>query len=141
MSPITVNSEQRLRRAHTELLADLQQLVTDAGELGLAPLRTSLLKTRQDLMNHFRLEEENGYLDEVRKREPCLEQTLTKLEGEHCKLLQELDDILAQLEYPQPDAEPLQRHVRLWIHNVRGHEIRENDLIQDAFVHDLGAGD
>jgi hypothetical protein len=141
MSPITVNSEQRLRRAHAELLADLQQLVTDAGELGLAPLRTSLLKTRQDLMNHFRLEEENGYLDEVRKREPCLEQTLAKLEGEHCKLLQELDDILAQLEYPQPDAEPLQRHVRLWIHNVRGHEIRENDLIQDAFVHDLGAGD
>lgn len=141
MSQTTIVLGERLRQAHADLLADLQTLASETRELGLSPLRTSLLKARQDLINHFRLEEENGYLDEVLKKDPRLEQTLAKLEREHGKLLQELDDILAQLEYPQPDPEPLQRQVRLWIHNVRGHEIRENDLIQDAFVHDLGAGD
>ena len=141
MSRITISSEERLRQAHAELLADLQLLSSGTSGLGLPALRTSLLKARQDLKNHFGLEEENGYLDEVRKREPCLEQTLTKLVGEHSKLLKQLDDILARLEYPQPEINELQRQVRLWIHDVRGHELRENDLIQDAFVHDLGSGD
>jgi hypothetical protein len=141
MSQTTIGLEERLRQAHADLLADLQKLGSESAEFGLASLRTSLLKARQDLINHFRLEQENGYLDEVRKREPCLEQTLVKLAGEHHKLLHKLDDILAQLEYPQPALEGLQRQVRLWVHDVRGHEIRENDLIQDAFVHDLGAGD
>jgi len=141
MSQTTIDLAERLRRAHTDLLADLQQLGSETAELGLASVRTNLLKARHDLVNHFELEEEHGYLDEVRKREPCLEQTLRKLAGEHRKLLQKLDDILAEMEYPQPALEPLQRQVRLWVHDVRGHEIRENDLIQDAFVHDLGAGD
>jgi hypothetical protein len=141
MSQITISLEERLRQAHADLLADLHQLGSATAEMGLASLRTNLLKARQDLVNHFRLEEENGYLEEVRKREPCLEQTLLKLAGEHRKLLSKLDDILARLEYPQPVLDELQRQVRLWVHDVRGHEIRENDLIQDAFVHDLGVGD
>lgn len=141
MSHVTVGLEDRLRQAHSELLADLKQLGSETKDWGLAPLHTNLLKARQDLVNHFRLEEENGYLDSVREREPCLEHTVAKLAREHRKLLQELDDILAQLEQPQPVLESLHRHVRMWVHNVRGHEIRENDLIQDAFVYDLGAGD
>lgn len=141
MGQVTIDLEERSRHAHAKLLADLRQLGSETAELSLAQLRTNLVQTRHDLVDHFRLEEENGYLDTIRQREPCLEHTLAKLSGEHRKLLQELDGILAELEWPQPALESLQRHVRMWVHNVRGHEIRENDLIQDAFVHDLGAGD
>jgi hypothetical protein len=141
MNLTTTASDELLRQAHRSLLVDLQQLSGATAGMDLSALRTRLLKTRHDLLEHFRLEEQNGYLDVVRTREPCLEPTLARLLAEHRKLLQGLDAILAKLEQPHASPESIQQLVRLWVHDVRGHEIRENDLIQDAFVHDLGAGD
>lgn len=141
MSVTPTSPEESLRQAHVSLLADLQQLSGATAGMTFADLRTQLLKARQDLLEHFRLEEEDGYLDVVRRKEPNLEPTLAKLLKEHRKLVQELDDLLAKVEQPHSPLDTAQRRVRLWIHDVRGHEIRENHLIQDAFVHDLGTGD
>jgi len=141
MSQTSMDTAEMLRAAHAALVADLCQLSDEASTMSAPALRSRLNGTKQDLIEHFQLEEENGYLDSLRKKEPCLELTLDKLANEHCGLLHSLDGILAQLEQPHPPLAEIQRQVRAWIREVRAHEFRENDLIQDAFGHDLGAGD
>jgi len=68
----TANSvAEALGRAHEALLADLRELEQAAdpssGE-GLVGLRARLGEARVHLTEHFRFEEENGYMDAVRAR-------------------------------------------------------------------------
>ena len=141
MNQPTTDSSDALGGAHDELLEDLRTLRNVAQTEPFQQLLSRLIQTRHDLIEHFQFEEQNGYLDSVRKRDLCLDHTLTKLAGEHRSLLRSLDDILAQCQTPHPAQDNIRKRVQDWVHEVRGHEIRENDLIQDAFTHDLGIGD
>src|SRR5262249_7353893 len=75
-----------LTRAHAALLEDLRKLAEATRpptSEELAELRARLGATRAHLAEHFRFEEQNGYMDVVRKREPRLERTIQQLAGEH----------------------------------------------------------
>lgn len=133
-----------LSRAHTALLDDLRKLeaaVGPASESGLLELRDRLGATHAHVTEHFRFEEQNGYMDVVRKREPRLERTIQHLAEEHRQLAGSLDSLIGEANKSTSLGELLRNEVREWIERVRLHESRENDLIQDAFNLDIGAED
>jgi hypothetical protein len=133
-----------LGRAHAALLEDLRKLeevVHAISDARLAELRARLGVTRMHLTEHFRFEEQSGYMDVVRKREPRLERAVQQLADEHGQLRQTLDALIGELGSATHLDEALREKIPAWIKQVREHETRENDLVQDAFDLDIGAED
>jgi hypothetical protein len=133
-----------LGRAHEGLLEDLRHLegaAHPAAAEGLDGLRARLAATRAHLAAHFRFEEQNGYLDAVRKREPRLERAVQQLADEHRQLAESLEGLVREAGAATSLEDPLRQEVRAWIERVRQHEARENDLVQDAFNRDIGTED
>ncbi len=140
LSPIT-----GLRQAHAALLADVNRLFAAAGqpssEEALAELRLQLGATRAHVVEHFRFEEENGYLDAVRDREPRLDHVVLQLADEHRRLLHNLNALIDQAERAMSLRKPLRERVVRWIAQLRNHELHENEVVQDCFNLDVGAED
>jgi hypothetical protein len=133
-----------LSRAHAALLEDLRQLeeaVRPAVGEGLAELRARLGATQAHILEHFRFEEQNGYMDAVRQREPRLERAVQELAEEHRRLAQSLDALIRKARAARGLGETVREAVRGWVDSVRRHEARENDLVQEAFSVDIGAED
>jgi predicted nucleic acid-binding Zn-ribbon protein len=139
-----VSPVEALRQAHVALLEDLTDLENAANSyLGTdsAAMLSRLERTRTHITEHFRFEEQNGYMADVLQREPNLARTIEQLRDEHHKLALKLDGLLEQMRSGQPLEEAVRDQVRSWIESVRQHEARENSLVQYAFNVDLGAED
>jgi hypothetical protein len=131
-----------LSRAHAALLDDLRKLEEAASSPeGLPALRARLDATQAHLAEHFRFEEQNGYMDAVRKREPRLERAVEQLADEHRQLARSLGALIENARSASGLDAALGEEVRGWVGLVRQHETREIDLIQDAFNLDIGAED
>jgi hypothetical protein len=104
-------------------------------------LRARLDATHRHIMEHFRFEEQNGYMDTVRKREPRLERSIEHLAEEHWQLAQSLNALIEQARSATSCDQAFRDQVRTWVEQVRQHEVRENELVQDAFNLDIGAED
>jgi hypothetical protein len=134
-----------LRKAHGALLADLRELeqavrpTSLAGQPGksLAELRARLGATHAHVTEHFRFEEQDGYMEVVRKREPRLERTIEQLADEHRRLRESLDALIAEAKAAKDLGESLREKILAWIERVRQHEIRENKLVQTTFNLDI----
>ncbi len=126
-----------LLEAHRALVEDLRDLeatrATDQPE-GLA---ARLERTRNQLAEHFRFEEQNGYLASVLERYPHLKGPVQHLVGEHRHLLRSLDELRGEVQQASLPAGDLGQRVAAWIRQVRRHERRENVLVEDAFNLDL----
>jgi hypothetical protein len=131
-------------RAHAALLRDLQALEVvgrSAAKHGLESLRARLETTRAHIVEHFRFEEENGYMEAVRKREPRLERAVDQLADEHRQLLDSLDALRTEIASAANEDGTVAAKVTAWVQKVQQHEARENHLVQDAFGLDIGAED
>jgi hypothetical protein len=132
------------RRAHAVLHEDLHRLEDVAHPTArhdAALLRVRLGITQAHLVEHFRFEEHNGYMDAVRKREPRLERTVELLADEHRQLAQSLAELIEEAEAATGVGDALRDGIRGWVQRVRRHEALENDVVQDAFTLDIGAED
>src|SRR5208282_360511 len=88
-----------LALAHRALLSDLRELEQAASrpsQEGLEDLRARLGAAHTHITEHFRFEEENGYMDAVRKREPRLERTIEQLAAEHRELARTLSSLIGE---------------------------------------------
>jgi Hemerythrin HHE cation binding domain len=141
VTALSADLTETLRTAHVALFQDLRDLCECPPRDTAGHLRTRLIRTRHDLVDHFHSEERGGYFASIRNREPRLNHTLDQLAGEHCTLLRSLDDILADLERPHAVMDQVVAKVQGWSRKVREHEIREDDVLQDAFAQDLGGAD
>jgi len=108
---------------------------------GVAELSARLVATQPHVTEHFQLEEQNGYMDVVQKREPRLERAIQQLRGEHRQLLEGLQSLVGEVQAAVKRDDVLGEKVRDWIERVRHHETRETDLVQEVFNLDLGAED
>jgi hemerythrin-like domain-containing protein len=138
------NVAESLRDAHATLLADLRQL--EAATQPPSPedqseLLTRLRSMRKHVTEHFRFEEQNGYMDAVRKRQPRLERTIEELATEHRELSQVLEDLIAQGVAAASSHDGFCNKIAQWIARLRKHETRENELVQDSFNLDIAAED
>lgn len=136
---------EELERAHTALMEDLQRLDRAAGAAGppcngAGELRSRLDATCTHITEHFRFEEQNGYMEVVSKREPRLQHVIDELAGEHRRLAATLAGLIERARVGSLD-DTFRGEVRAWVKDVRQHEIREDELIQDAFNLDLGTKD
>jgi hypothetical protein len=133
-----------LHRAHVVLLKDLQTLEEAArptAAKGLARLRTRLRATRTHVTAHFRFEEREGYMDAVRKREPRLERAVQHLADEHRELAASLAALVEDAETAAKMDARFCQEVHAWVERLRGHERRENELVQSAFGLNVGGED
>jgi hypothetical protein len=141
----TANSNaEALSRAHARLLDDLKKLsdaVAPAAKTSPDGLRARLAAAKADIAEQFRFEEENGYLEIVNKREPRLERAIQHLIDDHRELAGALEGVIADAAAATQVNDTLRRQVRKWLAQVRRHEERENELVQDAFDFDIGAED
>ncbi len=119
----------------------LEQTVAPRSGTSLAELAAHLAATQAHLTEHFRYEEQNGYLDTVRKREPRLERSIQQLGEEHRQLRQSLQALRAKIESASSLDEALRTRVRAWVQGVRDHEAKENELVEAAFNLDISAED
>jgi DNA-binding transcriptional ArsR family regulator len=133
-----------LRRAHVALLEDLRKLeeiVRPEAGRSVAELAARLGATYAHITEHFRFEEQDGYMEAVRQREPRLERDVEQLAGEHCRLAESLAALLAEARGRTAPDSSFPGRVRAWVAQVRRHEARENDLVQEAFNWDVAAED
>jgi hemerythrin-like domain-containing protein len=133
-----------LHKAHTDLLRDLQELekaVAVESREDPAELGARLGQVRTHLLNHFHFEEEGGYMAPVLKEEPRFARVIQELLAEHRQMAQALDVLIQEVNRAQSlQAIPRER-VRAWIGQVRHHESRENNLVQEAYYSSGATGD
>jgi hypothetical protein len=133
-----------LGQAHAALLHDLGKLEEAANPTsheGLAELLARLSATRAHVIEHFRFEEQNGYMDAVRKREPRLDRTIDQLAEEHGLLAQSLGVLIEHARSAASPDDPFREEIRKWVERVREHEARESAVVQDAYNLDISAED
>ncbi len=130
-----------LTQAHAALSEQLRLLDEAALAAGVVELRNRLGSTQTHLVEHFRLEEQNGYMGAVRERAPRLERAIEQLALEHHELARSLQALIAQSKAATSVDDPFRQQIREWIKRVRRHEAHENDVLQDAFNLDIGAED
>ena len=133
-----------LHDAHTTLLRDLQELekaVSPTSSEGPGELGSRLGKVRTHLADHFRFEEEGGYMAPVLKEEPRFHAQIQELLAEHGQMAQALDAIIEEVGREPAVPDVSRQKVRVWVGQVRRHETRENDLVQEAFYSSGATGD
>jgi hypothetical protein len=104
-------------------------------------LADCLATVRDDLVDHFRFEEESGYMDPVLMREPRLDRPVQNLLADHRRLRRALDALIDEAKSCRTLSASFRAKMRAWVEAVRAHEIRENALLEEAFNLDIGAED
>jgi iron-sulfur cluster repair protein YtfE (RIC family) len=135
---------EELRHAHAALLddlADLQEAVHPSSRESMPALRARLAAAQDHIAEHFRCEEQGGYMEVVRKREPRLAHEIRLLEQEHRVLAESLAALVGQAAVIPAVNDAFREKLLAWIEQIRRHEKRENDLVQNAFNLDIGPED
>lgn len=131
-----------LMRAHEALLKDLKGLrVMLRTHEDVPTAYRQLERLQHHVVEHFRCEEEGGYLEEVVRRDPSKLRVTEKLAEEHRRLAQALAELLEEVRWSDHLTPRLRDQIRRWVVDVRRHEARENHLIQDAYNRDAGPED
>jgi hypothetical protein len=130
--------------AHASLRKDLQALQdVVSADCDVTPLTMGnrLATARTQVAEHFAWEEKNGWSAAILLQEPRLEHAVRHLLQEHRELTQSLNTLIDEAESIQRVDKLFREKVLRWIERVRDHEARENELLEEAFEEDLGAGD
>jgi hypothetical protein len=150
-SPTTRSSSTTSRRAesnrmldsHRRLHADIETLWTcrsrrrDDDAAWRAELAQGLGQLQTTLDEHFRLEEEGGYLREVLEIAPRYATVAESLRRQHDSLHDQIRSI-----HPRSDtADELVEDIDRFLRALEIHEHAENAVVQSAFEDDLAAGD
>lgn len=142
MKNATVSLAENLGRAHAALskgLQKLEELAIDPAT-ALQDVQVELATLQKHIAEHFRFEEQNGYMNAVQKSEPQRERTIEKLREEHRELSRSLNELVSDAD-PAKNIVFLRARIQSWIKQVRDHEERENDLVQEVFNRDTWAED
>jgi hemerythrin len=144
MEPSKKTFAEALQQTHTDLLGDLWQLEESvcrgSGE-GQPELSTRLAKVQTHLTDHFRFEEQDGYMAPLLKEEPRFGPVVQELLDEHRQLVQALNALLQEVSAAPGLRDDFREKVRAWVKYVRQHESRENSLVQEVYYSSDAAGD
>jgi hypothetical protein len=100
-----------------------------------------LKKLQTHLTEHFQFEEAGGYMAPILKEEPRFDRVVQELLAEHQQLAQTLDALIQEVNRAQGVQAIPQVRARAWIAQVRHHEHRENNLVQEAYYSSGATGD
>lgn len=131
-------------REHASLAADLTKLrvvVRPGSTAQRTEVCSLLVATRLHLAKHFELEEQHGWIDQFRQQGPRWENALAQLVHEHRQLEGSLETLIQEANAADRLNDEFRQKVMRWIERVVDHETREDDLVERAYMEDLGAGD
>jgi hypothetical protein len=129
----------QLLRAHAALhgaLHGLREALNSPAEA-----RLKLLGLRAIVRDHFRREEQGGYLAPVLLLQPQQERVVRRLLGEHRLLAEALDALVQEAAAATAIEDGFRQRVGAWAEELRRHEADENVLVEDAFNRDVGPED
>ncbi len=144
MNEIETTVPDALLQAHRELRAELRSLRESARSVSAdqpGDIAAQMEATRTDLQEHFRFEEENGYMASVLQLRPHLTRAIQHLQEEHRELLRSLNELITEARSAANLTAGFREKVDHWVASVGRHEREENVLIQDAFNLDVEAED
>jgi hemerythrin-like domain-containing protein len=132
-----------------ELMKSVSDSVNRDPSGDFAEWKLELIWTLRDFQNelvkHFDLEEDGGFMDDVIRRAPQESKKAEVLEMEHRDFLDELDgitDILKRMTRENRSELPQVRgRVHAVIEKLHEHEASERDLIYRVYFQDIGVGD
>jgi hypothetical protein len=132
-----------LQEAHTDLLSDLHELEKEMGADSASPvaLGTHLGSLQTHILEHFRFEEEGGYMAQVLKEEPQLRSAADELLEEHQQMAETLEGLIQEITKASGVRDAFRKKVKAWIKQIRQHESRENSLVQEAYYDSGATGD
>ena len=115
-----------------------------AGPSALTSVCNRLTDLAVDLERHFANEEEAGYFTEIIEMAPHLSHRAELLEAEHEQLLRQLRELQRHVAASTDCAQKYELLCRIipgFIAACRKHEHCETELIQEAWLTDIGVGD
>jgi hypothetical protein len=125
---------------HFETLLDhLRDCTKESPAPGV--LLDELHHMRERVLRHFALEEKDGYLHAALTYAERLQGMAASLFQEHTVLLQQLDNLIAQVKQASHVSADIVRDVEALIRKFHEHEHRENELVQRAVNEVIGAID
>ncbi|MDX9753604.1 MAG: hemerythrin domain-containing protein [bacterium] len=107
-------------------------------------LRDLVSELRSHLKEHFKIEEEGGFMTPVLEERPQAESVVLHLKKEHEEILDQCDDIIQTLTSGSTSPEKLEgvcETIKNLIQQLGSHEKQEDDLIQTVFVDEIGTKD
>lgn len=100
---------------------------------------------QNDLLKHFDLEEEGGFMSDVIRLAPQHSGVVAKLQAEHIEIARELDNILIYLKGLQENTSgkyaDFSRRVKDLLNFFRAHETTESEVLMSTYLQDEGGGD
>jgi hypothetical protein len=139
VTPNAVAAE--MARLHAVLLAEIDDVVAVPAGAPDEEMARRLPRLREHVAEHFRFEEQSGYMTPVLQREPYQERVTEQLRGQHRELLRSLDALMAEVGFGAGTGPGFHDRVRAWVKELRRHEAEENRLYQDAFNVEVTAED
>jgi hypothetical protein len=151
---VTVNAAflQEIKEVNEELwklldkLRDACRSVPDV-RANRAHVAEDLAQLRDQLAMHFALEEAYGYFEDPLIVAPRLSDKAAPLRDEHPLLYATVSELVEYVEAEQyagrlgEAAGTLVKRFQEFDSRIRRHELRENELIMDAYSSDIGVGD
>ena len=141
-----LREHQLIRDALSELGGELERLEAEPGPVHHpGKLLGMLAMFRHHLRRHFELEEEGGFLVDRAEMNPGTRRVIHDLLEEHRVLRKRIGSLIQGLERVEcgsaclPDA--FVNELKKFIGDLHSHERTENELVQEMFYRDVGAGD
>ena len=135
-----------MREEHEEMatvLHELEEVVARDGE-DKSAVEQLTNKLAELVESHFRHEEQGGYLTDATSRAPQLTGKADILLEEHEALLEEVQKLCILVHSGVESAAwwtRIESDLHKFSSRLLNHEKAENDLVQEAFTQDIGAGD
>lgn len=138
---------ERNRREHEELresLATLHRVLTERKE-PVMRVGEMFANLAQQIQTHFREEEEGeGLFDQSVARQPRLAGRADALRDDHLKLTEQVRKLSEHAHHDQDQPDWWQRladEFQQFSKDLMHHEHQENELVQDAYIQDIGSKD
>ena len=137
---------EQIRQEHEDLRQHLGALHHILAERQLPPgeVVASFRQLREELVEHFRDEEEGGFFHNVVDHAPRYSEQVDQLCKEHEQSLQDIDQMTHDAEVGEATAEwwaALSQRFHDFSCDLMNHESKENQLLQNTYGIDIGAND
>ena len=139
MAVSTPTFSDQMLRAHAALQEDLQAIKEALSSP--AEVRRQLFALRTHVLDHFRKEEQGGYMAPVLVLQPQQERVVQRLMEEHHHLAEALDALVQEAAAATVIDDGFRERVWAWAKELRRHEAEENVVVEEAFNRDVGSKD
>lgn len=139
----TASLAEAMEREHAELGRQLRNVfeATKASNLWGARLAPCLESIRGHLLEHFRFEEQDGYMEAVVQSQPHQKKIVERLLEEHRALDATLQELIATARTTAELGAPFAEKIKEWLDRMHRHEAEENRLVLTNVNQDEGTKD